>query len=60
MSRDCPQIRIQVQGKSTGRVYTLDARKAKGNDLIADKCHLNKHYFFVLFDCGALHSFAST
>ncbi|XP_050876608.1 uncharacterized protein LOC127080320 [Lathyrus oleraceus] len=43
-----------------GRVYTLDAKKAKGNnDLIVGMCHLNNHPCFVLFDCKATHYFIS-
>ncbi|XP_050897996.1 uncharacterized protein LOC127104900 [Lathyrus oleraceus] len=32
MSRECPQNKNQMQGRSTSRVYTLDARKAKSNN----------------------------
>lgn len=50
-----------MQGKSTSRVYTLDAKKANGdNDLVDGTCHLNNHPWFVLFDYGASHSFVST
>ncbi|XP_050916466.1 uncharacterized protein LOC127131597 [Lathyrus oleraceus] len=60
MSRDCPQNKNRMQGRSTGRVYTLDARKAKSNNaLIAGTCLVNDHPCFVLFDCGATHSFVS-
>ncbi|XP_050895691.1 uncharacterized protein LOC127102355 [Lathyrus oleraceus] len=60
MSRECPQNRNQMQGRSTGRVYTLDARKAKRNNaLIVGTCLVNNHPCFVLFDCGATHSFVS-
>ncbi|XP_050876991.1 uncharacterized protein LOC127080737 [Lathyrus oleraceus] len=49
-----------MQGRSTGRVYTLDARKAKSNNaLIAGMCLVHDHPCFVLFDCGATHSFVS-
>lgn len=49
---DYPQNKIQMQEKSNGRVYTMDAKKDKGNnDLIVDTCHLNDHPCFVLFDC---------
>ncbi|XP_050902140.1 uncharacterized protein LOC127111333 [Lathyrus oleraceus] len=57
---DCPQNKNQMQGRSTGRVYTLDARKAKSNNaLIASTCLVNDHPCFVLFDYGATHSFVS-
>ncbi|XP_050878129.1 uncharacterized protein LOC127081945 [Lathyrus oleraceus] len=47
-----------MQGRSTGRVYTLDARKAKRNNALnAGMCLVNNHPCFVLFDCGATHSF---
>ncbi|XP_058766109.1 uncharacterized protein LOC131639640 [Vicia villosa] len=47
--------------KTTGRVYTLDARKAKGNNnLIAGTCYVNNQPLCVLVDCGATHSFIST
>ncbi|XP_050915456.1 uncharacterized protein LOC127130502 [Lathyrus oleraceus] len=60
MARDCPQNKNQMHGRSTGRVYTLDARKAKSNNaLIASTCLVNDHPCFVLFDCGATHSFGS-
>ncbi|XP_050902548.1 uncharacterized protein LOC127114490 [Lathyrus oleraceus] len=60
MSRECPQNKNQMQGRSTCRVYTLDARKAKSNNaLIAGTCLINDHPCFVLFDCGATHSFVS-
>ncbi|XP_050900642.1 uncharacterized protein LOC127107408 [Lathyrus oleraceus] len=60
MSRECPQNRNQMQGRSVGRVYTLDARKAKSNNaLIAGMCFINNHPCFILFDCGATHSFVS-
>ncbi|XP_050918778.1 uncharacterized protein LOC127136233 [Lathyrus oleraceus] len=49
-----------MQGKSICRVYTLDARKDKGNNvLIAGTCHVNGHPCFVLFDYGETHSFVS-
>ncbi|XP_050896122.1 uncharacterized protein LOC127102837 [Lathyrus oleraceus] len=60
MARDYPQNKNHMQGRSTGRVYTLDARKAKSNNaLIAGTCLVNDHPCFVLFDCGATHSFVS-
>ena len=60
MARNCPQNRNQIQGRGTGRVYTLDAKKTKGdNSLIAGTCFVNGHSCFVLFDCGATHSFVS-
>ncbi|XP_050876955.1 uncharacterized protein LOC127080689 [Lathyrus oleraceus] len=34
MARDCPQNKNQMQGGSTGRVYTLDARKDKSNNAL--------------------------
>lgn len=50
-----------MQGNNIGQIYTLDAKKANGdNDLIVDTCHLNNHPCFVLFNCGASHSFIST
>lgn len=52
MSRDCPQNRTQMQGKSTSRVYTLNAKKAKGNKaLIVGTCHVNGDPCFVFFHC---------
>ncbi|XP_050908644.1 uncharacterized protein LOC127122336 [Lathyrus oleraceus] len=60
MDRDCPQNKNHMQGRSTGRVYTLDARKAKSNNaLIVGMYIVNDHPCFVLFDCGATHSFVS-
>ncbi|XP_050878264.1 uncharacterized protein LOC127082080 [Lathyrus oleraceus] len=60
MARDFPQNKNQMQGRSTGRVYTLDARKAKSNNaLIASMCLINDHPCFVLFNCGETHSFVS-
>ncbi|XP_050897475.1 uncharacterized protein LOC127104332 [Lathyrus oleraceus] len=60
MSKECPQNKNQMQGRSVGRVYTLDARKAKSNnDLIVGMCLVNNHHCFVLFDCGATYSFIS-
>ncbi|XP_050916204.1 uncharacterized protein LOC127131323 [Lathyrus oleraceus] len=60
MAKDFPQNRNQMKGRSTGQVYTLDARKAKSNNaLIASMCLVNDHPCFVLFDCGATHSFVS-
>ncbi|XP_058741748.1 uncharacterized protein LOC131614137 [Vicia villosa] len=47
--------------KTAGRVYTLDARKAKGNNnLIAGTCYVNNQPLCVLVDCGATHCFVST
>ncbi|XP_058766746.1 uncharacterized protein LOC131640358 [Vicia villosa] len=55
----CPKKKDQE--KTTGRVYTLDARKAKGNsNLIAGTCYVNNQPLCVLVDCGATHSFIST
>ncbi|XP_058742440.1 uncharacterized protein LOC131614924 [Vicia villosa] len=49
-----------VPEKTTGRVYTLDARKAQGNtNLVAGTCYVNDQPLFVLVDCGATHSFIS-
>ncbi|XP_050895664.1 uncharacterized protein LOC127102328 [Lathyrus oleraceus] len=60
MARDYPQNKNQMQGKSNGQVYTLDAKKAKSNNaLITGMCYVNNHLCFVLFDCGATHSFVS-
>ena len=60
VAKNCPQNRNQMQGRGTGRVYTLDAKKTKGdNSLIAGTCFVNGHSCFVLFDCGATHSFVS-
>ncbi|XP_050876512.1 uncharacterized protein LOC127080227 [Lathyrus oleraceus] len=60
MSRECPHNKNQMQGRSTGRVYILDVRKAKSsNALIAGTCLINNHPCFVLFDCGVTHSFVS-
>ncbi|XP_050902833.1 uncharacterized protein LOC127115299 [Lathyrus oleraceus] len=60
MFRECPQNKNQMQGRSVGRVYTLDARKDKSNNaLIASTCFINNRPCFVLFDCGATHSFVS-
>ncbi|XP_058741456.1 uncharacterized protein LOC131613835 [Vicia villosa] len=59
ISTYCPKKKTQE--KTTGRVYTLDARKAKGNNnLIAGTCYVNNQPLFVLVDCGATHSFIST
>lgn len=58
MARDYPQNKNWMQGKSIGRVYTLDAKKAKGNNaLIVGTCHVNGHPCFVLFDYEATRSF---
>ena len=60
MARDCPLNKNHMQGRSTDRVYTLNARKAKSNNaLIAGTCLINDHPCFVLFDCGETHSFVS-
>ena len=38
----------------------MDAKKTKGdNSLIAGTCFVNGYPCFVLFDCGATHSFVS-
>ncbi|XP_058732938.1 uncharacterized protein LOC131604522 [Vicia villosa] len=48
------------QGGNAGRVYTLDAKKAKGNnELIAGTCLVNNQTCLILIDCGASHSFIS-
>ncbi|XP_027192644.1 uncharacterized protein [Cicer arietinum] len=65
MSQDCPQRKMKrlanSNGPPTGRVYTLNAKKAKGNnDLIAGECFLNNEPLKVLFDTGASHSFIPT
>lgn len=61
MARYCPHNKIQIQGKSIGRVYTLNARKAKGNNaLIAGTCHINDHPSFIFFDYVTTQSFVST
>ncbi|XP_058783906.1 uncharacterized protein LOC131658653 [Vicia villosa] len=55
---NCP--RPDIPEKTTGRVYTLDARKAQGNtSLVAGTCFINNQPCFVLVDCGATHSFIS-
>ncbi|XP_058756068.1 uncharacterized protein LOC131629293 [Vicia villosa] len=42
------------------KVFTLDARKAKGNTKLAARtCYVNNQPLFVLDDCGATHSFIS-
>lgn len=47
-----------MQGNNVSLVYTLNAKKAKGNnDSIVGTCHLNNHPCFVLFNCGVNHSF---
>lgn len=57
MVRGCPQNKVQMHGKSIGRVYTLDEKKAKSsNALIAGICLVNDHPCFVLFNYGATHS----
>lgn len=60
MTINYPQNKIQMQGKTTGRVYTLDEKKTKGkNALIAGTCHVSDHPCFILFDYGETHSFVS-
>ncbi|XP_050909051.1 uncharacterized protein LOC127122812 [Lathyrus oleraceus] len=60
MFRECPQNKNQMQGRSVGRVYTLDARKAKSkNALITGTCLVNEYPCFVLFNCEATHYFVS-
>ncbi|XP_058752158.1 uncharacterized protein LOC131625295 [Vicia villosa] len=57
--KNCPKKKTQE--KTAGRVYTLDAKKAKGNNnLIAGTCYVNNQPLCVLVDCGATHSFIST
>ncbi|XP_058775979.1 uncharacterized protein LOC131650280 [Vicia villosa] len=59
ISTYCPKKKTQEN--TTGRVYTLDARKAKGNNnLIAGTCYVSNQPLCVLVDCGATHSFVST
>lgn len=58
MAKDLPQKKVQVKGKIIDRVYTLDAKKDKGNnELIIDTCHLNNYPCYVLFNCGSTHAF---
>ncbi|XP_045797932.1 uncharacterized protein LOC123892147 [Trifolium pratense] len=64
MKRECPLARkkgaIDLEMPKPARVYTLDAKKSKGNnELITGKCYLNDEPLTVLFDCGASHSFIS-
>ncbi|XP_050908752.1 uncharacterized protein LOC127122458 [Lathyrus oleraceus] len=60
MSRECPHNENRMQGRSVGRVYSLDARKAKRNNaLTVGTCLVNNHPCFVLLDCGETHSFVS-
>ncbi|XP_050920201.1 uncharacterized protein LOC127137820 [Lathyrus oleraceus] len=60
MSRECPHNKNQMQGRGTGQVYTLDARKAKRNNaLIVGMFLINNHPCFVLFDYEETHSFVS-
>ncbi|XP_058757567.1 uncharacterized protein LOC131630843 [Vicia villosa] len=60
ISPRCPRKK-RAPETTTGRVYTLDARKAKGNNnLIAGTCYVNNQPLCVLVDCGATHSFIST
>lgn len=60
MAKDCPQNKTRMQGKSTSQVYTLDVKKAKGNNaLIVGTCYIIGHPYFVLFDCVATYSFVS-
>ncbi|XP_050896477.1 uncharacterized protein LOC127103257 [Lathyrus oleraceus] len=60
MAMDYPQNKNQVQGRNTGRVYTLDARKDKSNNaLIAGTCPVNDHPCYILFNYGVTHSFVS-
>lgn len=56
MERECPFQ--SALGKSIGRVYTLDARKAKSNtNLVAGTCYVKNKPLFVLVDNGATHFF---
>lgn len=49
-----------VPNKTKGRVFTLDARKSKGNtNLVTATCYVNNQPLSVLVDCGATHSFIS-
>lgn len=51
----------EATGKVADGVYTLDPKKAKGNnDLIDGTYYLNNQTWFVLFDFGASHSFILT
>ncbi|XP_050888517.1 uncharacterized protein LOC127093617 [Lathyrus oleraceus] len=60
VAKDYPRNKNRMQGRNIGRVYTLDARKAKSNNaLIVGTCLINDHPCFVLFDCGETHSFVS-
>ncbi|XP_050916099.1 uncharacterized protein LOC127131209 [Lathyrus oleraceus] len=60
MSRECPQNKVRMQGKSTDQVYMLGAKEAKSNNaLIVGTCLVNNHPCFILFDCGETHSFVS-
>ncbi|XP_058732898.1 uncharacterized protein LOC131604479 [Vicia villosa] len=57
--KNCPKKKTQE--KTAGRVYTLDVKKAKGNNnLIAGTCYVNNQPLCVLVDYGATHSFIST
>lgn len=62
MDKYCPRPKVQeASGRGACRVYTLDAKKAKGNsNLIAGMHYLHSQPLFVLFDCEASHSFIST
>lgn len=57
ITRECPNQKVrEAVGKGAGRVYTLDAKKPKGNNnLIVGMCYLHNHPLFVLFDCGVSH-----
>lgn len=65
MMKYFPKHRAQeasVRGPGrAGWAYTLDARKANGNnDQIAGTSYMHDQPFFVIFDCGASHFFIST
>ncbi|XP_058784179.1 uncharacterized protein LOC131658949 [Vicia villosa] len=60
ISPRCPRKK-KAPETTTGCVYTLYARKAKGNNnLIAGTCYVNNQPLCVLVDYGATHSFIST
>lgn len=59
MEKDCPTQ--MAQGKFIGQVYTLDAKKVKGNnELVVGTCYVNNHSLFMLVDNEATHYFIST
>ncbi|XP_058760265.1 uncharacterized protein LOC131633583 [Vicia villosa] len=57
--KNCPKKKALE--RTAGRVYTLDVKKAKGNNnLIAGICCVNNQPLCILVDCGATHSFISS